>query len=170
MLPTLVRCLCFSKSSGSTWWLFLLPCTIMPLCDRRAFTRHHYVVNKHYTRSSNNSINESYLLNPLHTSAHLNRWLLDTETFRSSLTFHCSYPPIWLKCTFFQKWSWTFFLIFSSFRYHNLKNIARIANAVQCHSCLSGNKDCHEIRFSIVRIVISISIVTSLWDWFRNSN
>ena len=33
-------------------------------------------------------------------------------------------------------------------------NIARIGNAVYCHSWLSGNKDCHEFRFSIVRIVI----------------
>ena len=32
------------------------------------------------------------------------------------------------------------------------KNIARIANAVQCHNRLSGNKDCHEFRFSIVCI------------------
>ena len=40
-------------------------------------------------------------------------------------------------------------------------NIARIANAVQCHS-LSGSKDCPEFRFSIVRIVISVSNVTSL--------
>ena len=46
----------------------------------------------------------------------------------------------------------------------NIKqNIARIANAVQCHSLLSGNKDCHEFRFSIVRIVISVSNVTSLF-------
>ena len=44
------------------------------------------------------------------------------------------------------------------------KNIARIKNAVHCHSWLSGNKDCHEFRFSIVRIVISVSIVTSLQD------
>ena len=29
---------------------------------------------------------------------------------------------------------------------------------------LSGYKDCHEFRFSIVRIVISVSIVTSLQD------
>ena len=40
-------------------------------------------------------------------------------------------------------------------------NIARIANAVQCHSLLSGNKDCQEIKFSIVRNVISVSNVTS---------
>ena len=33
-------------------------------------------------------------------------------------------------------------------------NIARIANAVHCHSLLSGYKDCHELRFSIVIIVI----------------
>ena len=44
------------------------------------------------------------------------------------------------------------------------KNIAGIANAVHCHSWLSGNKDCHEFRFSIVRIVINVSIVTSLQD------
>ena len=44
------------------------------------------------------------------------------------------------------------------------ENIARIANAVHCHSWLSGNKDFHEFRFSIVRIVISVSIVTSLQD------
>ena len=31
-------------------------------------------------------------------------------------------------------------------------NIARIANTVQWHSLLSDNKDCHEFRFSIVRI------------------
>merc|ERR1711989_268880 len=43
-------------------------------------------------------------------------------------------------------------------------NIARIANAVQCHSLLSGSKDCHEFRFSIVRIVIIVSNVTSLKD------
>ena len=50
-------------------------------------------------------------------------------------------------------------------RRHDLtKNIARIANAVHCHSWWSGNKDCHEFRFSIVRIVISVSIVTSLQD------
>ena len=42
-------------------------------------------------------------------------------------------------------------------------NIARIANAVQCHSYLSGTKDCHEFRFSIVRIVISASTVKSLY-------
>ena len=41
-------------------------------------------------------------------------------------------------------------------------NIARIANAVQCHNYLSNNKDCHKFRFSIVRIVVSVSNVTSL--------
>ena len=40
-------------------------------------------------------------------------------------------------------------------------NIARIANAVQCHNLLSGNKDCHETRFPIVSIVISVSKITS---------
>ena len=39
------------------------------------------------------------------------------------------------------------------------ENIARIANAVQCHNLLSNNKDCHEFRFSIVRIVNSVSNV-----------
>ena len=43
-------------------------------------------------------------------------------------------------------------------------NIARIANAVQCHNQLSGHKDCHEFRFSIVRILVSVSNVTSLQD------
>ena len=38
------------------------------------------------------------------------------------------------------------------------KNIARIANAVHCHTLLSG----HEFRFSIVRIVISVLIVIGL--------
>ena len=32
----------------------------------------------------------------------------------------------------------------------DISNIARIANAVQCHNWLSDNKDCHEFRFSIV--------------------
>ena len=50
----------------------------------------------------------------------------------------------------------------------NISNIARIANAVQCHNWLSGNKDCHEFRFSIVRIVISVSNVTSLQDCLFN--
>ena len=49
-------------------------------------------------------------------------------------------------------------------------NIARIANAVHCHSWLSGNKDCHEFRFSIVRIVISVSIFTSLQDCLLRHN
>ena len=44
-------------------------------------------------------------------------------------------------------------------------NIARIANAVHCYSWLSGNKDCHEFRFSIV---ISVSNVTSPLDFFKN--
>ena len=33
---------------------------------------------------------------------------------------------------------------------------------VQCHSKLSGNTDCHEFRFSIVRHVISVSNGASL--------
>ena len=32
--------------------------------------------------------------------------------------------------------------------------IARIVNAVHCHSWLSDNNHCHEFKFSIVRIVI----------------
>ena len=44
------------------------------------------------------------------------------------------------------------------------RNIARIANAVHCHSLLSDNNDCHEFRFSTVRIAISVSNVTSLQD------
>ena len=46
--------------------------------------------------------------------------------------------------------------------FFTVSNIARIANAVHCHSCLSGNKDCHDFRFIIVRIVISVSNATSL--------
>ena len=42
--------------------------------------------------------------------------------------------------------------------------MARIANAVQCHNLLSGNKDCHEFRFSIVKTVINVSNVPSLQD------
>ena len=56
--------------------------------------------------------------------------------------------------------------IISDFYYNITINIARIANAVQCHSWLSGNKDCNEFRFSIVRILISVSVVTSLQDFF----
>ena len=41
------------------------------------------------------------------------------------------------------------------------KDIARIVNAVQCYSLLSDNKVCHEFRFSIVRIVFSVSDVKS---------
>ena len=41
-----------------------------------------------------------------------------------------------------------------------LINIARIANAVQCHSQLSGDKDCNAFSFSNVRIV-SVSNVSS---------
>ena len=32
------------------------------------------------------------------------------------------------------------------------QNIERIANAVQCHNQLSGNKDCLEYRLSIVSV------------------
>ena len=49
--------------------------------------------------------------------------------------------------------------------YYVIRNIARIANAVQCHSWLSGNKGCHEFRFSIVRIV-----VTSVQDCLVSQN
>ena len=49
-----------------------------------------------------------------------------------------------------------------------LLNIARIANAVQCHNKLSGQKDCHELRFSIVRIVISVSKATSPHSIIQN--
>ena len=41
-------------------------------------------------------------------------------------------------------------------------NIARIANAVQCHSLFSDNKDFHKFRFSIVSIVISVSNVVKV--------
>ena len=44
-------------------------------------------------------------------------------------------------------------------------NIARIANAVHCHSSLSGHKDCHEFRFPIVRIVINVSKATIFQDY-----
>jgi hypothetical protein len=44
------------------------------------------------------------------------------------------------------------------------QNIARIANAVHCHSLLLSNKNFHEFSFSIVRIVISVSNVKSLQD------
>ena len=46
----------------------------------------------------------------------------------------------------------------------SFQNIARIANAVHCHSLLSGNKNCHEFKFSTDRIVMSVSNVTSLYD------
>ena len=49
-------------------------------------------------------------------------------------------------------------------------NIAKIANAVQWHNYLSGNNYCHEFRFSNVRIVISVSNVTSLQDCQKFSN
>ena len=31
---------------------------------------------------------------------------------------------------------------------------------------MSGKKDCHDFRFSIVRIVVSVSNITNLWDCF----
>ena len=45
--------------------------------------------------------------------------------------------------------------------------IARIANAVHCHSWLSGSKDCHEFRFSIVTIVISVSNVSRIFKFSK---
>ena len=45
---------------------------------------------------------------------------------------------------------------------NNMRKHHKNCECCHCHSWLSGNKDCHELRFSIVRIVISISIVTSL--------
>ena len=41
-------------------------------------------------------------------------------------------------------------------------NIERIANAVQCDSYSSCNKDCHQLMFSIVRITISVSNVSRI--------
>ena len=52
--------------------------------------------------------------------------------------------------------------------YSILINIARIANAVHCHSWLSRNKNCHEFKFSIVRIVISVLNVASLQDCLKS--
>ena len=57
----------------------------------------------------------------------------------------------------------------NAFQHLNI-NIARIANAVQCDNLLSGNNYCHEFRFSNVRIVISVSNVTSLQDCQKFSN
>ena len=34
----------------------------------------------------------------------------------------------------------------------DIQNIARIANAVQCQNQLSGNNNCHEFKFSIVKL------------------
>ena len=47
------------------------------------------------------------------------------------------------------------------------QNVARIANAVHCHSKLSGNNDCHKFRFSTVIIVISFSNVISFQNIFN---
>ena len=44
------------------------------------------------------------------------------------------------------------------------RNITRIANAVQCHN------DCHESRFSIVNIVISVSNVTNPYYHYYHKN
>ena len=49
------------------------------------------------------------------------------------------------------------------------QNLPRIANAVQCHNWLSGDKDCHESRFSIVSSVISVSDVTNPCDYVQCS-
>ena len=43
-------------------------------------------------------------------------------------------------------------------------NIARIVNAVQYHSKLLRNKDCHEFKISIVRILNSVSLLWNLWE------
>ena len=47
-------------------------------------------------------------------------------------------------------------------------NIAKIANALHCHSLLPGNKDCREFEFSIVRIVKSVSNINSVKFFFCN--
>ena len=73
-------------------------------------------------------------------------------------------PGEFLKRSYWLSKSSNFSIFFKSKMWRH-KNIARIANAVHCHSWLSGNKNCHEFRFSIVRIVISVSIVTSLQDY-----
>ena len=76
--------------------------------------------------------------------------------------FHCHQHSHWQ-----QKWHWY---------YQNLeRNIASIANAVQSlDSCIvqldsSVTLNCHEFRFSIVRILlVSVSNVTSLQDCICN--
>ena len=47
--------------------------------------------------------------------------------------------------------------IFLFFRALLLLNIARIANAVQCHSLLSGHYDCNVLMFAIVRNVYNFA-------------
>ena len=42
--------------------------------------------------------------------------------------------------------------------YQKIGSLNRVA---KCHIFYTGNKDCHEFRFSIVRIVISVSNITS---------
>ena len=72
-------------------WFSLLPCTNMPLCDRRAFTSHHCVVNKHSARLSYVHLHWWTILN--RSKEHISpyedvRWHLDAEAFRSSSTLH----------------------------------------------------------------------------------
>ena len=57
-----------------------------------------------------------------------------------------------------QNWANTRPLLWKTFESSNCVD----RHIVHCHSLLSGNKNCHEFRFSIVRIVISVSNVTSL--------
>ena len=45
--------------------------------------------------------------------------------------------------------------------YQKIGSLNRVA---KCHIFYTGNKDCHEFRFSIVRIVINVSNATSIWD------
>ena len=46
----------------------------------------------------------------------------------------------------------------------HILNIARVANAVQCHSLLSGHCDCNVFRFSIVRNVKNITNAARIFD------
>ena len=45
---------------------------------------------------------------------------------------------------------------------HQTSQELQMLSSVTTHNWLSGHKDCHEFRFSIVRIVVSVSNVTSL--------
>ena len=79
------------------------------------------------------------------------------------LTFEVSWTDISQNIEFSY---FPLFLIFAQMRQIQTQKqyIARIANAVQCHNLLSGNKDCHESRFSIVSFVISVSNIRSPYD------